>query len=178
MERSRAWWCAWELAGIEPESLSLSLAGQELVVAGPAPTAAAEDIRRFIYLEMGFGAFERCFLLPIPVDPQGVRPNIGMASWRSPAPEGPTDSPDSGKAGRFGIIEIRRPHGQSKNRNSKPRCWATRKIRPLPRVLPDPAPDLARCLDDHAPGPSPAQKLVQEALFQDKIIGDSGRPAG
>ena len=22
---------------------------------------------------MGFGAFERCFLLPIPVDPQGVR---------------------------------------------------------------------------------------------------------
>ena len=61
-----------ELAGVKPDSLSLSLAGQELVVKGrrqPPP----EDIRRFIRLEMGFGAFERSFILPIPIDPQGVQ---------------------------------------------------------------------------------------------------------
>ena len=62
-----------EVAGIQPESLCLSLAGQELVVEGRRQPPPPEGIRRFIHLEMGFGAFERCFLLPIPVDLQGVR---------------------------------------------------------------------------------------------------------
>ncbi len=62
-----------EVAGIQPESLCVSLAGQELVVAGGRQPPPPEGIRRFIHLEMGFGAFERCFLLPIPVDLEGVR---------------------------------------------------------------------------------------------------------
>src|SRR5208282_6887146 len=62
-----------EVAGIQPESLCLSLAGQELVVEGRRQPPPPEGIRRFIHLEMSFGAFERCFLLPIPVDLQGVR---------------------------------------------------------------------------------------------------------
>lgn len=62
-----------ELAGVPADSLSLSLAGQELVVKGRRQPPPPEDIRRFIHLEMGFGAFERCFILPIPVDPQGVQ---------------------------------------------------------------------------------------------------------
>lgn len=62
-----------ELAGVRPESLSLSLAGQELVVKGRRQPPPPEDIRRFIRLEMGFGEFERCFILPIAIDPQGVQ---------------------------------------------------------------------------------------------------------
>ncbi len=62
-----------ELAGVKPDSLSLSLAGQELVVKGRRLPPPPEDIRRFIRLEMGFGDFERSFILPIPVDPQGVQ---------------------------------------------------------------------------------------------------------
>ncbi len=62
-----------EVAGIEPESLCLSLGGQELVVEGRRQAPSPEGIRRFIHLEMGFGAFERCFLLPIAVDLQGVQ---------------------------------------------------------------------------------------------------------
>lgn len=62
-----------ELAGVKPEHLSLSLAGQELVVTGHRQPPPPEGIRRFIHLEMGFGAFERSFILPIPIDPQGVQ---------------------------------------------------------------------------------------------------------
>ena len=62
-----------ELAGVKPDSLSLSLAGQELVVQGRRQPPSPAGIRRFIHLEMGFGAFERCFILPIPVDPQDVQ---------------------------------------------------------------------------------------------------------
>ncbi len=62
-----------ELAGVKPDTLSISLAGQELVVAGRRQPPPPEGIRRFIHLEMGFGAFERCFILPVPVDPQDVQ---------------------------------------------------------------------------------------------------------
>src|SRR5208337_4216167 len=47
-----------EVAGIQPESLCVSLAGQELVVEGGRQPPPPEGIRRFIHLEMGFGAFE------------------------------------------------------------------------------------------------------------------------
>jgi len=62
-----------ELAGVKPEDLSLSLAGQELVVKGSRQPPPPAGIRRFIHLEMGFGAFERRISLPIPIDPQGVQ---------------------------------------------------------------------------------------------------------
>jgi HSP20 family protein len=62
-----------ELAGVKPESLSLSLAGQELVIQGQRQPPPPEGIRRFIHLEMGFGAFERSFILPIAIDPQAVQ---------------------------------------------------------------------------------------------------------
>jgi len=62
-----------ELAGVKPDQLSLSLAGQELVVTGRRQPPPPEDIRRFIHLEMGFGAFERRFSLPIAIDPEGVQ---------------------------------------------------------------------------------------------------------
>lgn len=61
-----------ELAGVEPADVSLSLAGHELVVQGRRRPPCPEGIRRFIYLEMAFGTFERRFTLPIPIDPQGV----------------------------------------------------------------------------------------------------------
>lgn len=62
-----------ELAGVQPDSLSISLAGTELVVQGRRQPPPPEGIRRFIHLEMGFGVFERCFILPIAVDPQDVQ---------------------------------------------------------------------------------------------------------
>jgi len=61
-----------ELAGVEPQNVSLSLAGQELIIRGRRQPPPPEGLRRFIHLEMGFGCFERCFRLPIPIDPQGV----------------------------------------------------------------------------------------------------------
>jgi HSP20 family protein len=61
-----------ELAGVAADDVSLSLAGQELVVRGRRRPPPPEGIRRFIHLEMAFGLFERRFTLPIPVDPEGV----------------------------------------------------------------------------------------------------------
>ncbi len=62
-----------ELAGVKSDSLSVSLAGQELVVRGHRQPPPPSGLRRFIHLEIGFGAFERCFILPIPVDSQEVQ---------------------------------------------------------------------------------------------------------
>jgi HSP20 family protein len=61
-----------ELAGVAPADVSVSLAGQVLVVRGRRRPPPSEDIRRFIRLEMAFGLFERSFTLPIAVDPEGV----------------------------------------------------------------------------------------------------------
>ncbi len=61
-----------DLAGVRPEDVSISLAGQELVIKGCRKPPRPEGLQRFIHLEMGFGGFERRFALPIPVDPQGV----------------------------------------------------------------------------------------------------------
>lgn len=61
-----------ELPGMEPKNISLALAGQELIVRGRRRPPPPAGIRRFIHLEMGFGCFERCFILPIPIDPQGI----------------------------------------------------------------------------------------------------------
>jgi HSP20 family protein len=61
-----------ELAGVPAEAVSLSLTAHELVVQGCRRPPRQEDLRRFIHLEMGFGAFERRFKLPIAIDPEGV----------------------------------------------------------------------------------------------------------
>jgi HSP20 family protein len=61
-----------ELAGVAPEEVSLSLAGQELLVRGQRRPPSREGIRRFMHQEMAFGVFERRFVLPIAVDPQKV----------------------------------------------------------------------------------------------------------
>jgi HSP20 family protein len=59
-----------EVGGLAKEELSLALAGQELVIRGRR--RPPEGISRFLHLEIGFGTFERSFLLPVPIDPQGV----------------------------------------------------------------------------------------------------------
>ena len=61
-----------ELAGVAAADVSLTLTGHELVVRGRRRPPAPEGIRRFVHLEMAFGIFERSFMLPIPIDPQGV----------------------------------------------------------------------------------------------------------
>jgi HSP20 family protein len=62
-----------DLAGVAVEDVSISLAGQELVIQGCRKPPRPEGLQRFIHLEMGFGSFQRRFVLPIPVDPQGVK---------------------------------------------------------------------------------------------------------
>ena len=61
-----------ELAGVPAEAISLSLTARELVVQGCRRLPRPDDLRRFIHLEMGFGAFERHFTLPIAVESEGV----------------------------------------------------------------------------------------------------------
>jgi HSP20 family protein len=62
-----------EVPGVKKEDLSLTLAGQELVIRGLRRPPGREGISRFLHLEMGFGSFERTFHIGIPLDPQGVR---------------------------------------------------------------------------------------------------------
>ncbi len=61
-----------ELAGVAAADISLSLTAHELVLRGCRRPARPEGLRRFIHLEMGFGAFERRFTLPIAIDSEGV----------------------------------------------------------------------------------------------------------
>jgi len=62
-----------DLAGVAKEDLSLSLAGQELVVQGRRQPPPPVGLRRFLALEIGFGVFERSFYLPLAIDPEGVQ---------------------------------------------------------------------------------------------------------
>lgn len=61
-----------ELAGVAAEDISLSLTAHDLVVRGRRRPPPPAGLRRFIRLEMGFGAFERRFTLPISIDPDKV----------------------------------------------------------------------------------------------------------
>ena len=164
-----------ELAGVKPDSLSLSLAGQELVIKGRRQPPLPEGIRRFIHLEIGFGAFERSFVLPIPVDPQAVQARFldGILEVTLPR-KAPQYSPNSGEAGRPGItangelMDIEEKDFQSP-------LMGEQEIHPSPRVLSIlPMSDLVlfpRIIMPLVLWEEKAQKLVQEALFQDKIIG-------
>jgi HSP20 family protein len=61
-----------EVAGIPPEELSLSLAGQELVIQGRRRLSPPPGTARILQHEMVTGVFERRFLLPLAVDPEAV----------------------------------------------------------------------------------------------------------
>ena len=61
-----------EVAGVAAEDISLSLTAHELVVRGCRRPPHPDGLRRFIRLEMGFGAFERRFTLPLAIDAEGV----------------------------------------------------------------------------------------------------------
>ncbi|MEJ2670992.1 MAG: Hsp20/alpha crystallin family protein [Deltaproteobacteria bacterium] len=80
-----------ELAGVPAEAISLSLTAHELVVQGCRRPPRPDSLRRFIHLEMGFGAFERRFTLPLPIDAEGVQATYedGILEVRLPrkAPE-------------------------------------------------------------------------------------------
>jgi HSP20 family protein len=60
-----------DVAGAAADDLSVSLAGQELVIQGRR-LPPRRGISRFFHQEMGFGAFERTFRIPIPIDPQAI----------------------------------------------------------------------------------------------------------
>jgi HSP20 family protein len=64
-----------EVSGVEPEELSVALAGQELVIKGRRPPCHPEVVRRFLRHEIGHGCFERSFTLPIPVEAGEIRAN-------------------------------------------------------------------------------------------------------
>jgi HSP20 family protein len=61
-----------DLAGVGPDDFSISLAGQELLIRGQRKPPPHQGISRFLLAEIGFGAFERAFNLPIPVDPKAI----------------------------------------------------------------------------------------------------------
>ncbi len=62
-----------EVPGVAPENLSLTLAGQELIIRGWRQPGHPQGTRRFLYHEMAYGHFERTFLLPIPVDHEQIQ---------------------------------------------------------------------------------------------------------
>jgi HSP20 family protein len=61
-----------ELAGVKPEDIALTLAGQELAVQGRRQPPDASQVQRILRLEMSYGDFERRFTLPLAIDPQRV----------------------------------------------------------------------------------------------------------
>jgi HSP20 family protein len=77
-----------EVAGVAKEDLSLSLAGQELIIRGRRRPSHPEGATRLLLQEMGSGAFERNFQLPIPIDPQRVEARYadGVLEVRLPRP--------------------------------------------------------------------------------------------
>lgn len=62
-----------EVPGVAPDDLSLTLAGQELIIRGWRRPAPPHGIRRFLNHELSYGPFERVFLLPIPVDHEQIQ---------------------------------------------------------------------------------------------------------
>ncbi len=62
-----------EVPGVEPDELSLCLAGHELIIRGRRRSLPPEGAMRFLLRELVCGPFERSFLLPIAVDPEKIQ---------------------------------------------------------------------------------------------------------
>jgi HSP20 family protein len=62
-----------EVPGVDPDELSLCLAGHELIVRGRRRSRPPEGARRFLLRELLCGPFERSFLLPISVDSEKIQ---------------------------------------------------------------------------------------------------------
>ena len=78
-----------EVAGIQPESLCLSLAGQELVVEGRRQPPPPEGIRRLSTWRWASAPSSAASSCPSPLTFRASGPAIGMASWRSTCPGRP-----------------------------------------------------------------------------------------
>lgn len=62
-----------ELAGVAKEDLSLTMCGQELVIRGQRQPVLPAGVTRFLHHEMSYGSFERRFMIPGSIDPDGLR---------------------------------------------------------------------------------------------------------
>lgn len=62
-----------ELAGVAKEDFSLTLSGRELVIRGRRCPLHPAGVTRFLCHEIGYGPFERKFLIPGPIDAAGLR---------------------------------------------------------------------------------------------------------
>jgi HSP20 family protein len=62
-----------ELAGVTNEDLSLTLSGQELIIRGQRRSCPREGMLRFLRHEIGCGLFERRFVIPAAIDPEGLQ---------------------------------------------------------------------------------------------------------
>lgn len=66
-----------ELAGVSPEDIELSVAGDALTLTGERHFYDEQDTERFRRVERSFGRFHRVIRLPDGSDPEGVE-----ATWR------------------------------------------------------------------------------------------------
>ena len=62
-----------ELAGVASEDLSITLSGQELVIRGQRRPCLREGMTRFLRQEIGYGFFERKFMIPAAINPEGLQ---------------------------------------------------------------------------------------------------------
>lgn len=57
-----------ELAGVDPESIDISVTGRRLVVSGSRPPVVHRGARRIHHMEISHGAFDLVLELPSPVN--------------------------------------------------------------------------------------------------------------
>ncbi len=62
-----------EIAGAAREDLGIDLVGQQLIIRGQRRPAPPTDTNRVLHYEITYGGFERSFLLPLAIDPEGVK---------------------------------------------------------------------------------------------------------
>ncbi|MDI6853464.1 MAG: Hsp20/alpha crystallin family protein [Deltaproteobacteria bacterium] len=62
-----------EVPGMDPDELSVCLAGHELIIRGRRRFLPPEGAKRFLLRELVCGPFERSFLVPIAVDPEEIK---------------------------------------------------------------------------------------------------------
>ena len=76
-----------EIPGAVIEDLAVDLVGQELIIRGQRRPAPPAQVSRVLHYEITYGAFERSFQIPIPIDPEGIEARY-----------------------REGILEVKLPH--------------------------------------------------------------------